>query len=56
MSVIRVCDRMRSVAKTVTFKFTVGLKQPEVGKLIRKLRQLTQLSQVEKKVEAKWKI
>jgi putative transcriptional regulator len=38
---------MKFVAKTVTFKSTVGLKQPEVGKLIRKLRQLTQLSQVQ---------
>jgi putative transcriptional regulator len=38
---------MRSLAKTVTFNSAVELKQPEAKKLIRKLRQLTQLSQVQ---------
>jgi putative transcriptional regulator len=38
---------MRSVAKTVNFKSAGGIKQPEIGKLIRKLRQFTQLSQVQ---------
>lgn len=36
---------MRSAAKTVTFKRTLLLKQPEVGNLIRELRRLTQLTQ-----------
>ncbi|PSB03210.1 transcriptional regulator [Merismopedia glauca CCAP 1448/3] len=36
---------MGFTAKTVTSKPAVELKQPEVGKLIRKLRQLTQLNQ-----------
>jgi putative transcriptional regulator len=36
---------MQPFSESIPFKQTFGLKQPEVGKLIRELRQLSQLTQ-----------